>query len=131
MEEFVMIQVGDHMSSPVLSINPDAYAFDAVGEMYQKNVGTFLVEANGEYVGIFTKTDWIHKFLKEAGNHDAIKVSEMMTAPIITVERDEPIAKASELMKENNIRHIAVTDKGKIVGIVSVKDLEECWTNWQ
>jgi CBS domain-containing protein len=126
-----MIQVSDHMSSPVLTTTPDAYAFDAVGEMYQKNVGAFLVVANGKYVGIFTKTDWTHKFLRQTGNPNDIKVSDMMAAPIITIERDEPIAKASELMEEKNIRHLAVTDKGKIVGILSVKDLEECWTNWK
>ncbi len=126
-----MIQVGDHMSSPVLTTTPDAFAFEAVGEMNRNDVGAFLVEANGEYVGIFTKTDWIHKILRGTADPDAIKVSEMMTAPIITVERDQPLSKASELMEENKIRHLAVTDKGKIVGILSVKDLEECWTNWK
>ncbi len=124
-----MITAGSYMSSPVLTTSPDAFAYDAVGEMYQKNVGAFLVEENGEYVGIFTKTDWIHKFFKD-DDSNSIRVSEMMTAPIITVEKDEPIAKASELMKENNIRHISVTEKGNIVGILSVKDLERCWTNW-
>jgi len=126
-----MIQVGDHMSSPVLTTSPNALAFEAVGEMNRNDVGAFLVEADGEYVGIFTKTDWIHKVLMGTADPTAVKVAFMMTSPIITIEKDEPMSKASEIMQERKIRHIAVTDQGKIVGILSVKDLEECWTNLQ
>ena len=97
-----MIKAGSYMNSPILTTSPDALAYDAVREMNQKNVGAFLVESNGEYVGIFTKTDWIHKFLR-GGDPNSIKVSAMMVAPIISVERDEPISKASELMEENNV----------------------------
>ena len=129
MEEFLMIKVGDHMSSPVLTTSPNALAFDAVGGMSRKNVGAFLVKADGEYVGIFTKTDWIHKILRGTADPTAVKVALMMTSPIITIEKDESMSKASEIMQERKIRHIAVTDEGKIVGILSVKDLEECWTN--
>jgi CBS domain-containing protein len=123
-----MINAGSYMSSPVLTTSPDAFAYDAVQEMNQKNVGAFLVKSNGEYVGIFTKTDWTHKFLK-GGDPNSIVVSAMMVSPIISVEMDEPISKVSELMEENNIRHIAVTDKGEIKGILSVKDLQKCWVD--
>jgi len=123
-----MIKAGDYMSSPVLTTSPDAFAYEAVGEMSAKNVGAFLVEAQGEYIGVFTKTDWIHKILKGAADPNVVKVATMMTAPIIAIERDEPIARASGIMQEKKIRHIAVTDKGKIIGILSVKDLEKCWT---
>ncbi len=118
------------MSHPVLTTTPDVLAHEAVEEMQQNNVGSILVESNGEYVGIFTKTDWTHKFLK-GGDPNSIKVSSMMVSPIIRVEKDEPISKASELMEANKIRHIAVTNEGEIVGILSVKDLEKCWINWK
>lgn len=125
-----MIKAGSYMNSPILTTTPDALAYDAVREMNQKNVGAFLVESNGEYMGIFTKTDWTHKFLR-GGDPNSIKVSAMMAAPIITIERDEPISKASVLMEENKIRHIAVTDKGEIIGILSIKDLEKCWVDFK
>jgi CBS domain-containing protein len=124
-----MIKAGDYMSSPVLTTSPDAFAYEAVGEMNKNNVGAFLVEAHDEYIGVFTKTDWIYKILKGVGDPNVVKVASMMTAPIITIEKDESIAKAGEIMQERKIRHIAVTDKGKIVGILSIKDLEKCWTN--
>ncbi len=119
-----MDKIGAYMSSPVITTSPDAFAYDAVREMFEHNVGALLVKENEEYVGIFAKTDWIHKVLKWEGDPIAIKVSSIMTAPIITVEKDEPLAKASLLMEKNRIRHIAVIDKEKIAGMLSVKDLE-------
>ena len=119
-----MDNISSYMSSPVLATNPDALAYDAARDMFEHKVGALLVKDNREYVGIFTKTDWMHKVLKWEGDPMAIKVSSVMTQPIITVERDEPLAKASLLMEKNRIRHIAVIDKEKIVGMLSVKDLE-------
>jgi len=49
-----------------------------------------------------------------------------MTIKRSPIERDEQISKASGIMPERKIHHIAITDKGKIAGILSVKDLEEC-----
>jgi CBS domain-containing protein len=119
-----MDKIDAYMSSPVLGTNPDALAYDAARDMFEHNVGALLVKDNGEYVGIFTKTDWMHKVLKWEGDPMAIKVASVMTAPIITVEKDEPLAKASLLMEKNGIHHIAVIDKEKIVGMLSIKDLE-------
>lgn len=119
-----MDKIGAYMSSPVFTTSPDAFAYDAVREMFEHNVGALLVKENEKYVGIFSKTDWLHKVLKWEGDPIGIKVSSVMTAPIITALADEPLAKASLLMEKNRIRHIAVIDKEKIIGILSVKDLE-------
>ena len=119
-----MDKIGSYMSSPVFTTSPDAFAFDAAREMLDHYVGALLVKENEEYVGIFSKTDWIHKVLKWEGDPSGIKVSSVMTAPLITAWADEPLAKASLLMEKNRIRHIAVIDKEKIVGMLSVKDLE-------
>ena len=119
-----MDKIGAYMSSPVLATHPDALAYNAAREMFEHNVGALLVKDKEEYVGIFTKADWMHKVLKWEGNPVTIKVASVMTAPIITVEKDEPLAKASLLMEKNGIRHIAVMDNEIIVGMISIKDLE-------
>jgi signal-transduction protein with cAMP-binding, CBS, and nucleotidyltransferase domain len=54
-----------------------------------------------------------------------VKVSSITSSPIITVNKNESLAKASILIEENNIRHIAVTEDGKITGMLSVRDLEK------
>jgi len=119
-----METVGAYMSTRVLTTRPDALAHDAAHEMFENNVGALLVKQNGKYVGIFTKMDWIHKALKWEGDPSAVQVASIMTAPLITIEKDEPLAKASLLMEKNRVRHLAVAEDGETVGILSVKDLE-------
>ncbi|MCH8313025.1 MAG: CBS domain-containing protein [Nitrospinae bacterium] len=120
-----MSKIGDYMSTPVLTISPDTFAFDAIGKMFENEVGALLVEKNGEYIGIFSKIDWLHLVLRGESNPNVVKVSSIISSPIITVDKNETLAKASNLIEENNIRHIAVTEDGKIIGMLSVKDLEK------
>ena len=120
-----MSKIGDYMNTPVLTTNPDTSAFGAIGKMFENKVGTLLVEKNGEYIGIFSKIDWMHVVLRGECDPNAVKVSSIMSSPIITVDKNETLAKASILIEENNIRHIAVTEEGKIIGMLSVNDLEK------
>ena len=120
-----MSKIGDYMSTPVLTTSPDTLAFDAIGKMFENKVGALLVEKNGEYIGIFSKIDWMHLSLRGECDPNAVKVSSIMSSPIITVDKNETLAKASILIEENNIRHIAVTEDGKIIGMLSVNDLEK------
>ena len=120
-----MSKIGDYMSTPVLTTNPDTSAFVAVGKMFENKVGAFLVEKKGEYIGIFSKIDWLHLVQRGECDPNAAKVSSIMSSPIITVDKNETLAKASILIEENNIRHIAVTEEGKIIGMLSVNDLEK------
>ena len=67
----------------------------------------------------------MHLSLRGECDPNAVKVSSIMSSPIITVDKNETLAKASILIEENNIRHIAVTEDGKIIGMLSVNDLEK------
>ena len=119
-----MSKVVDYMSTPVLTISPDYLAFYAIEKMFENKVGSLLVEKNGDYFGIFSKIDWMHVALKGDCDLKIVSVSSFMSSPIITIDKNETLAKASLLIEENNIRHIAVTEDGEIIGMLSVNDLE-------
>ena len=124
-EGYVMNKIGEYMSAPILTTSPDKFACDAIDKMFENKVSALLVEKKGEYVGIFTKTDWMHLVLSEQCDPNSkVKVSAIMAAPIITVDKNETLAKASILLEECNIRHIAVTESDEVVGMLSVHDLE-------
>jgi len=62
-------------------------------------------------------------FLKKR-RHIGLRVEDLMTAPPITIKRDEPIEKAAQLMYENRIGSVLVVDEeGKLVGIVTERDM--------
>ena len=120
-----MSSICDYMSSPIISIDLDLSGKDGISKMLEYNVSSLLVKKDNEYIGIFTKTDWIDMVLKEVCNPNTIKVSEVMVSPIIKIDKNDTIAKASNLIEINHIRHLAVTEKDMIVGMLSVKDLEK------
>ena len=120
-----MNKVGDYMSTTLYTTTPDKYAHKAVDEMYKNKVSALLVEEDGNYVGIFTKTDWMILALKGECDLKAVKVSALMTEIKNRIDKNQTIAQASALIEKAKVRHLPVTDKEKIVGMFSVKDMEK------
>jgi CBS domain-containing protein len=113
------------MSTTLFSTAPDKYAFEAIDQMYENKIGALLVEKNGDYTGIITKTDWMVLVLKGECDPKTIKVSTIMTEIKHTIDIDQTIAEASAIIQSNGVRHIPVTENHEIVGMFSVKDLEK------
>ena len=120
-----MSKISEYMSAPVLATDLDILASDAIDKMFENRVGALLVEKNGEYIGIFSRIDWMHLVLRGECDPKVVQVSGIMSPNIISIDKNETLAKASVLIEENNIRHIAVTENGKIIGMLSVRDLEK------
>jgi len=120
-----MNKVGDYMSTTTYSVSPDELACEAVEKMYKNNIGALLVKEGEEYVGMFTKTDWMFLVLRGECDHKAIQVSSVMTKLEYTIDHEQTIAMACSMIEKNNIRHIPVTKDNNIVGMFSVKDLEK------
>ena len=117
-----MAELGEFMSSPVLRIDSDGSAQDAAILMEKSHVGSLIVEQYGDDVGIITERELSQKVMAKGGNSEEMKVSDIMT-PIQSMDRYMPIEEANLYMHKNKIRHLAVTDDDKIVGILSIKDL--------
>ncbi len=117
-----MDEVGEYMSSPVLRIDSDASVQEAAILMEKSHVGSLIIEKHGDDIGILTERELSQKVLAKGGKPEEMKVSDIM-ASIQSMDRYMPIEEANRFMHKNKIRHLAVTDDDKIVGILSVKDL--------
>ena len=120
-----MTQVSKYMSNQIFSIGPEKYAHDAVDKMYENKTSSILVKENEKYVGIITKTDWMFLVLKGECDPKAMKVSDVMTKILNTIDEKQTIAKVCNIIETKNIRHVPVKRDGEIVGMFSVKDLEK------
>jgi CBS domain-containing protein len=118
------------MSRDIKIICPDATLMDAAGLMRDAKVGALLVFGQGTYLGVLTETDLVRKGM--AGGLDLARevVRRVMSSPLITIEIDRSAHEASDLMAEQGIRHLAVTQDGQVVGILSVRDLLRYFKNW-
>ena len=127
MEEY-FDDIGDYMSSPVLSIDSELTVQEAAQQMHAKNVGALLVRVCEEYVGIITETDLARKVVALGLNLETTLVSSVMTKPLLSMDRYFPVEEAEEFMQKHKIRHLAVTEEDEIVGMLSVKDLVSCYS---
>ena len=117
-----MAELGEFMSSPVLRIDSAGSVQDAAILMEKSHVGSLIVEEYGDDVGIVTERELSQKVLATGGNPEEMTVADIMS-PIQSMDRYMPIEEANQFMHKNKIRHMAVTDDDKIIGVLSVKDL--------
>jgi len=100
--------------------------------MLDDTISRFIVTENEKILGIVTETDvaiamrQFRKAVEEKHQDHRIRnllVKDIMSAPVLTIDRTRPVAEAVDLMRKKNISAIPVTDKGKPVGIVTRRAL--------
>lgn len=116
-------RVADYMSHDVRSVHKDAVIKEAARLLQKWKVGSLLVDDGLRYIGIITDTDLSRKAVARGLDPLATTVKTCMSKPVVTIEDNEPITAAISLMKLKAIRHLAVTEDGTIVGVLSVSDL--------
>ncbi len=105
------------------TIDHRATAQEAGRKMRDLKIGSLIVTRDGKESGIVSETDLVRKTVAEGQPPGEVRVSSIMSSPIISIEIGQTPEKANDLMKENGIRHLGITEQGKLIGIVSVRDL--------
>jgi CBS domain-containing protein len=122
-------EIGDYMTSPVMSVDSRVSVKEVGQIMLSKHIGSLLVKKGDEFVGIITENDLSSKVVAHSLDPATTKASEIMTAPLHTLDCAEHIEKANQLMAQKKIRHLGVTKNDEIVGILSVRDLVAYFAN--
>lgn len=118
------------MRRQIRTISPDATLAEAAGLMREAKVGAVLVHAGGSYLGVVSEADLVRKAMALGLDPARTEVRAVMSSPVITIEVDRSAHEASDLMAEKGIRHLAITQDGAIVGMISVRDLLRYFKNW-
>jgi len=108
----------------VFSVGPDASVQDALDLLAEHNVGALLVmNVDGKVDGILSERDIVRKVGLHGRSADETKVREVMTGKVLYVEADRSVEECMALMNEKGIRHLPVYEKGKLLGMISVRDV--------
>jgi CBS domain-containing protein len=91
--------------------------------MAEKQIGSVFVIEAGEIVGIVTETDIVRKALSDPLNPATMPIGSLLNFPLLDIDLNRSIRDACEVMAKHHVRHLAVTDRQKIVGVVSIRDL--------
>lgn len=116
--------VKDVMSSPALTVDEGVTANKAAELMAKHEYGCIIVTTKDDKpLGIITERDLVGRVLAKNSKPDSVKAKRVMTSPLITIEPDATITEAAKRMSRLDIRRLAVIYKGKLVGIVTGKDI--------
>jgi CBS domain-containing protein len=116
-----MPTVGDRMTRDLLTIEPGAALTEAARRMASRAVGAVVVLEGDRLTGIVTERDVLKAVA--AGLSPEATVSDWMTRHPETVESDDETDHAASLMIHGGFRHLPVVDEGRVVGILSIRDL--------
>lgn len=117
--------VRDWMIDLVVFVDADTPVTDALATMRRRYISSLIVNKSAGHpdFGIITSTDICDKIVAAGRNPAHVKVSEIMTSPLITVPVDMPIVDCAKLMSEKNIHHLPVVNSGGVVvGMISATD---------
>ncbi|MFQ5497139.1 MAG: CBS domain-containing protein [Nitrosopumilus sp.] len=114
--------VNQVMSKNVLTADKSTSLQEAAQKMNELNIGSVIVTENEKPVGILTERDFVTKVAAE-GRPLFTQVSEVMSSPLITIDPEETIWEASEMMKEKLIHKLPVKENEQIIGIVTTTDI--------
>lgn len=116
-------KIEDLMSEGIYSIDSKKSVQEGAEKMAHHKTGSLLVTHEEEYIGIVTEVDITRKVVAKKRRPADVMIEEVMAAPLITVDAGQSIVEANDLMESRQLRHLPVRRDGKIVGIVSVRDL--------
>ena len=123
----------DCMNRKVVSVRPDDEVLTAVRVLVDNKIsGAPVIDNIGNLLGIITEKDCMAIALS-AGYHGELggKVSDYMSREVTTVDTGTPVAEIAEHFAKRNFRRLPVLESGRVVGIVSRRDilwlLEQRW----
>jgi len=108
----------------IWSIDAAEPVLAAIRMMAEHHVGALPVLRDGRLAGIVSERDYARKVILLGRASSDTPVSQIMTAPAVTVGLEERVHRCMQLMTEKRFRHLPVVDAdGAMVGVISIGDL--------
>lgn len=118
-----ILTVGYAMRSPPVTASTSETIVSVAEKMITNDIGAVVITEDGSPIGLITERDIVESILKWYDKPSQRSARDVMSSPVITVDGDETIREAFELMKEKGVRRLGVTKNGKIIGIVTERRL--------
>lgn len=123
-----MSSVQDYMNARMVMRDSKASVLELAKVMVDWNVSSIAIadeEQNNKVIGILTERD-IVKSIAKGASPDGITAGSLMSSPILSIRKDQPIEEAALIMIRNKVRHLLVEDpdaRNVVIGIISTTDL--------
>ena len=121
-----MLKIADILKTRddnIWSIASQETAYKALEIMANKDIGALLVIDEEQLVGIFSERDYSRKVILKGKSSKKTTVGELMTSPVFTISPEKSIEECMALMTAKHCRHLPVIESGKLVGVISIRDV--------
>lgn len=115
-------QILKEKGDSVFALGPGATVLEALQCMQGHDIGAVLVTEGEHLRGIFTERDYARKVTLQGRASKDSRLSEVMTANVLTISPSQTIDDVMCMMTENRVRHLPVVEKGKLVGVITIGD---------
>src|SRR5512145_677863 len=114
----------DSKGRDIVSIDVNSSLHDAIRSMNARKISAIMVTEQGKTVGIFTERDVVRSYITTNGkSFKEAKVRDAMVTNLIVAVPDDELADISSIMVEKNIRHLPVLHNGRVIGMLSIRDI--------
>src|SRR5208283_6139048 len=113
----------DVVEQVFLSLPRDVTALDAAKIMREKNQGFVVVSADGVPEGVVTEWDYISKVVSQGVDPAKVKLEQLMTAGLITVQGTDGLDVVAKVMTEKGVRRVIVVQDGKVLGVITSRTI--------
>jgi len=107
----------------IVKVRPELSVLEAIKVLASEDIGAAVVMNGERLVGIFSERDYTRKVILKGRSSDSTRVEEIMTPNVITVTPRTKTRDCMAIMTEKTIRHLPVVDDGRVVGMVSIRDI--------
>lgn len=121
-EEWVALHVADIMTSVTVTDSTSGTLRGAAEQMWRQQTGSLVIVDGDSITGIITERD-VLQAIAAGARPDTAPIADIMTRDLITVGPDTSVRDAARLMATHWIRHLPIVDDGKLVGIISQRDV--------
>jgi signal-transduction protein with cAMP-binding, CBS, and nucleotidyltransferase domain len=118
-----MFKIADLMVTPLICIDAQSTIEQAAILLGEKRISSLVVKDNDDHVGILTKSDIITKSVAKGLDPKTTKIASIMSKPLFKMDHYYPPKQANEFMQKKKIKHLVITDSGKAVGILTLRDM--------
>jgi CBS domain-containing protein len=110
------------MSRGALSVEGELTLSSVAAVLGQLDIGVALVHGPAESIGVVSERD-IVRALDDGADLDEVWAADVMIDELVVAEPQESVTDVAERMIDEGVRHVTIVDRGKIVGVVSARDL--------
>ncbi len=120
----MVLYARDIVERDFISLEPDTTVREASKIMKDRKHGFVITSRpDGSPGGVVTEWDILAKVVAEGKDPSKVKLREIMTSEVVSVDSGEGIAQVAQLMTDRGIRRVVVIDHGEVIGVITARTI--------